>query len=117
MQYMVLIYGNEKSWTPPANEAEGAAMMQPWFDYTAALKSAGVYISGEALQMTPTATTVRMRNGEPVFTDGPFAETKEQLGGFYVLDCPNLEEAMKWAARCPGVQNGSIELRPVQSFG
>jgi hypothetical protein len=72
--------------------------------------------TGEALLPTSAATTVRVRDGETLTTDGPFAETKEQLGGFYLLDCPDLDDAIKWAARIPGARTGSVEIRPVMEF-
>jgi hypothetical protein len=76
----------------------------------------GVLLAGEGLYPTPTATTVRVRDGERAVTDGPFAETKEQLGGFFVLDCNDLDEAIDWAAKIPGAQIGSVEVRPVMVF-
>ena len=92
--------------------------MQRWFDYTEEMRSAGVTSAGEALQPTATATSVRSGGdgGEPLVTDGPFAETKEQLGGYYVLDVPDLDEAIKWASKCPGVAYGTVELRPIMEF-
>ncbi|MES2644493.1 MAG: YciI family protein [Myxococcota bacterium] len=116
MQYMILIYGNETDAPCPTSEEEGLAMMKPWMDYTDAMKEAGVLVSGEALQPTPTATTVRVRGGETMHTDGPFAETKEQLGGYYLIECADLDEALKWAARCPGAIDGACEVRPVVKF-
>lgn len=116
MQYMILIYGNESEAPCPTSEAEAAAMMKPWMDYTRDLTEAGVFLAGEALQATPTATSVRVRDGEVMHTDGPFAETKEQLGGYYLLECADLDEAMKWAARCPGAAYGTCEVRPIMVF-
>jgi hypothetical protein len=118
MHYLFLIYGIESQMTPPKTPAEGAAMMAPWLDYTQALKGAGVYLGGNPLQPTSTATTVSQPAGktEPVFTDGPFAETKEQLGGYYLVDCKNLDDALAWAAKCPGVRFGRVEVRPVASM-
>ena len=80
------------------------------------MQKAGAYKGGEALQPTATATTVRVKDGKKATTHGPFAETKEQLGGFYLVDCSNLDEAIEWAARCPGARVGSIEVRPVMDF-
>ena len=120
MQYMLLIYTDEQrnaAAMEKKSEAERNAYMGAWFGYTEALKTAGVLISGDALQPTSTATTVRERGGEKITTDGPFAETKEQLGGYYLLDCKDLDEALGWAAKCPGVKEGSVEVRPVMVFG
>lgn len=115
MQYLVLIYTDEAQHPNPQTPEEQAAMLKPWNEYTQSLKDAGVFVAGEALQSVNSATTVRFDagKGEPVFTDGPFAETKEQLGGFYMIDCANLDEAMAWGAKCPAVNFGSVEIRPV----
>jgi hypothetical protein len=107
---MLLIYDNENS--PPPDEAEMAA----WFAVTEAMQKAGVYVGGEALHLTTSATTVRVRGGDTVATDGPFAETKEQLGGYYVLDVPDLDAAVEWAAKLPSAPRGSVEVRPVMVF-
>jgi hypothetical protein len=115
MRYMLLIYGDENAY---ANMSEGdlQADMAKWYTYTEEMRNAGVSTQGEALQPTSTATTVRDGGGEPMVTDGPFAETKEQLGGYYLLDVADLDEAIRWAHKCPGAQNGTIELRPIQEF-
>jgi hypothetical protein len=113
MRYMLLIYTEE---TEPAEAmtAEGQeAAMQPWFEYSADMEAAGVLEAGEPLHPTSTATTVRVRNDETVTTDGPFAETKEVLGGYYVIDAPDLDDALTWAARCPAAAYGSVEVRPI----
>jgi hypothetical protein len=115
MRYMLLIYGDESGWAQLGTE-EAEAQMGKWFAYTEEMQKAGVSTLGEALQPTATATCVRDNGGEPMVTDGPFAETKEQLGGFYLLDVPNLDEAIKWAHKCPGAEKGTIELRPIQEF-
>ena len=107
MKYILLIYGDESEWQ------DGEGDFQPWMDYSQAAKDAGVYVDGAGLQPTPTATTVRVRNGGTLTTDGPFAETKEQLGGFYILDCENLDSAIEWASKIPSVGTGSVEVRPV----
>jgi hypothetical protein len=112
MQYLILIYGDEKKWstqTPEAAQLEMAAYAQ----YTRDLVSAGVTRGGAALAPVGTATTIRVRDGKPTMTDGPFAETKEQLGGYYLIEVANLDEALKWAAQCPGATSGSVEVRPV----
>jgi hypothetical protein len=115
MRYMLLIYGDEGRWGS-ASEAEQEAEMARWYSYTEEMRNAGVSQQGEALQPTSTATTVRDDNGEPMVTDGPFAETKEQLGGYYLLDVADLDEAIKWAHKCPAAKSGTVELRPIQEF-
>ena len=115
MRYLLLIYADESIYEQ-MSEAELQADMQKWGEYTEALKSAGASSGGDALQPTATATSVRDDNGNPLVTDGPFAETREQLGGYYVLDVENLDEAIKWAHKCPGAKTGTIELRPIVVF-
>ena len=90
--------------------------MPRWFEYTQALRDAGVMVAGEALQEADTATTVRVRNGQRLTSDGPFAETKEVLGGYYVIDVADLDAALSWAERIPNVGYGSVEVRPVMVF-
>lgn len=107
MRYMLLIYGEEAAMT------EEDQRIEPWMEYTKNLIESGCYLAGDGLLPTETATTVRVRNGERLITDGPFAETKEQLGGYYLVDCPNLDEAIEWAGKIPNVGKGSIEVRPV----
>ena len=116
MRYLALIYTNESNFAKQT-EAEGQAEYKAYMQYTADGREAGVIKSGEALQPTHTATTVRVRDGKLATTDGPFAETKEQLGGFYLLDCPNLDDAIAWAAKIPGAKNGCVEVRPIMEFG
>ncbi len=108
-QYLLLIY------TPVDGPKPGTQPEQTgrWFDYTESLKEAGVHVAGEALQPVEAATTVRVRDGETQLIDGPFAETKEFLAGFYMLDCPDLDTALEHAARMPNVHYGSTEVRPV----
>ncbi len=112
MQYMILIYDEEKTW---ASMKEGSRdeMMASYMAYSKEMKEAGVMRAGDALQPTSTATTVRLRHGKTLVTDGPFAETKEQLGGYYLIECKDIDEATKWAAKCPSATIGSIEVRPV----
>jgi hypothetical protein len=112
-QYMLLIYGPTEGGPSPE---EMQAEMPKWYEYTQALQDAGVMVAGDALQPTETATTVRVRNDETLVADGPFAETKEALGGYYILDVPDLDEALKWAAKIPNVSYGSVEVRPVMVF-
>lgn len=110
MRYLLLIYQNE------ADAVHTEEELQKWFDYTERLKASGCHLGGEALQPVATATTVRERDGEVITTDGPFAETKEQLGGFYMIDCEDLDEALEWAGRIPSVGRGSVEVRPIMEF-
>ena len=115
MKYLCLIYDDEKVWEamPPA---ESEAYMGEYFAFTDGIRQSGQYIAGEALQPVATATTVRIRNGKLSTTDGPFAETKEQLGGFYLIEARDLNEAIQVAARIPSARVGSIEVRPVVDF-
>jgi hypothetical protein len=112
MQYMILIYSDEKAQAGMSQE-DMQQVMAAYGEYSAALAAAKVTLGGAALHPISTASTVRVRNGKTATTDGPFAETKEQFGGYYIIDVPNLDEAIKWAARCPGAKNGSVEVRPV----
>ncbi len=115
MKYLCLIYDEEQTWaTMPKDEAD--AMMGEYFAFTEGIKGSGQYVAGEALQPVSTATTVRVRGGRISTTDGPFAETKEQLGGFYLLDVPDLDAAIAWAAKIPGAWHGRVEVRPVIDF-
>jgi hypothetical protein len=119
MKYLLLIYADEataeaaQANTPPD---EQAAQMKLWYDYGDWLTEKGWFIAGDALQATSTATSVRAPDDKTVVTDGPFAETKEQLGGYYLLDVANLDEAIDAGSRCPGAMFGTIELRPIQEF-
>ncbi len=110
MNYMLLIYGNENR---QQSEAEGMAEMTAYNAFTEEVRAKGILVSGDALHPTSTATTVRVRDGKRLNTDGPFAETKEQLGGFYILNCKDLDEAISYAAKIPGASNGSVEVRPI----
>jgi hypothetical protein len=115
MRYLLAIYGDEQAFGE-ATEADTAAMVAAYDSFTKDIVDRGLFQSGEALQPTSTATTVRVRDGRTLTTDGPFAETKEQLGGYYLVDCKDLDEAIEVAARIPGARNGSIEVRPVMEF-
>ena len=111
MQYMLLIY-NSDDWqdlSPEQQQEIGGA----YFAFTEELQAAGKMVAGDALQPTSTATSVRVRDGETLTTDGPFAETKEVLGGYYLIDVESLDEALAWAAKIPGAAYGTIEVRPV----
>lgn len=112
MEYLLLIYGNEAAMLSASKEA-ASQMMAAYAAYTEAMKSAGVYVGGNRLQPTTTATTVRAPNGKSSVLDGPYAETKEQLGGYYMIKVPDLDAALSWAARCPGAAYGAIEVRPL----
>jgi hypothetical protein len=112
MQYMILIYGDEKEWAG-LPEAEMNAAFAAYMQYSKDLATAGVMKGGASLQPVATATTVRVRSGKQTTTDGPFAETKEQLGGYYLIEAANLDEAIKWAAKCPGAAHGCVEIRPL----
>jgi hypothetical protein len=116
MRYLLLIYGPQ--WDPSQMTPEQVQeSMEEWTDYTADLLKRGVSEGGEALEGVETATTVRVRDGDTLTTDGPFAETKEVLGGYYILNCKDLDEAIEVAAACPSARTGSIELRPITEFG
>jgi hypothetical protein len=114
MRYLLLIYGDESA---ELNPSEMEKMMGAYNAFTDEVKTAGKMQAAEALQPTASATTVRVRNGESLMSDGPFAETKEQLGGFYLLDCNDLDEALAYAAKIPGALHGSIEVRPIWEMG
>jgi hypothetical protein len=112
MQYMLLIYGSGDGWealTPEQQKEIGTA----YFAFSEELQASGKMVSGDALQDTSTATSVRVRGGETLTTDGPFAETKEVLGGYYLIDVESLDEALEWAAKIPGAGYGTIEVRPI----
>jgi hypothetical protein len=115
MKYAFNIYGDESA-RESATPEQQQQMAQAYGAVTQEMHDKGVFVAGEGLYPTGTATTVRVREGDQDVTDGPFAETKEQLGGFYVLDVKDLDEAIEWAAKIPGSQFGSIEIRPVMVF-
>ena len=115
MQYLLLIYEDEKK-NAAMSDHTRKEFHDAYWAYTSELKEAGSFIAGEALTAVATATTVRTRDGKTTTTDGPFAETKEQLGGFYMIDAPDLDAALKWAAKIPSAKTGSIEVRPVFKF-
>jgi hypothetical protein len=115
MQYLLLIYDDEKIWTTMP-EAERNQVFGEYMAFTQDTKASGHYKAGDALQPTHTATTVRVRNGKISTTDGPFAETREQLGGYYLVEAKDLDEATKIAARIPSARFGSIEIRPIMTF-
>lgn len=112
MKYMCLIYDDESSWDTMSKE-ESDKIMGEYNSFTSDIRESGHYVTGDALQPTATATTVRVRNGKTATTDGPFAETKEQLGGYYLIEAKDLNDAIQVAARIPSARYGSIEVRPV----
>lgn len=116
MKYLLMIYENEKEWAK-LSQAERGAIYGEYGAFTADLKAKGKYVHGEPLQPSATASTVRVRNAKTLVTDGPFAETKEQLGGFYLVEVGDLDEALGLAARIPTARNGSIEVRPILQMG
>jgi hypothetical protein len=115
MQYMLLIYGDMNAF-PEMTAEEQNANMKEWSDYSTWLGEKGWMKAGDALEDVDQATCVRIQNGERIVTDGPFAETKETLGGYYLLDVANLDEAIEAAGRCPGAFYGTIELRPLMGY-
>jgi hypothetical protein len=115
MKYALLIYAAEKDWADKSKEEQGRIYNEYWA-YTTELKKSGKMLSCEPLDPTATATTIRVRDGKTVATDGPFADTKEQLGGIYVIDVKDLDEAMAWAERIPDARNGLIEIRPLMNI-
>jgi hypothetical protein len=115
MRYMLLIYGDERAWANASPEDQKAGF-DAYDAYTKWLAEKGWMQGGDPLTSTDQATTVRVQGTETVTTDGPFAETKEQLGGYYILECENLDQAIEAAVRCPGARNGSMEVRPIMDF-
>ena len=115
MKYLCLIYDEEKVLDAMPRE-QSDAFMGEYFAFTEGIRESGQYVAGEALHPVRTATTVRIRNGKLSTTDGPFAETKEQLGGFYLIEARDLNEAIQVASRIPSARIGSIEIRPVVDF-
>jgi len=112
MKYLLLIYSNEADWAN-VSEAEQDKIFGEYMEFSRAIYKSGHYLAGEALQPIATATTVRSRGGKPLATDGPFAETREQLGGFYMIEAKDLDEAIAIGARIPTARTGCIEVRPI----
>jgi hypothetical protein len=116
MKYVLLLYGDEGRWANMTPE-EVAEDVERWSAFGQELTGSGAFVAGEGLDPTTSAITVRIKNGEVVHTDGPFAETREQLGGFYLLECPDLDAALAWAAKVPDLgESGSVEVRPVMDY-
>jgi hypothetical protein len=112
MKYLLLIYGDEAGMLSASKETAGQ-MLAAYGAYTEAVKKAGIYVGSNRLRPTASGTTVRVSNGKTEVLDGPYAETKEQLAGYYMIDVPDLDAALSWATRCPGASHGAIEVRPV----
>jgi len=112
MDYLLLLYSNEEGWTSmtPEQQQQGYAA---YMAYNEALNKAGVYKASQRLQPVATATTVRVTDGKTQVLDGPYIESKEQLGGFFLIQAPDLDSALAWAARCPGASHGTVEVRPI----
>jgi hypothetical protein len=112
MQYLLMLYADETGWSKmtKAQQEQGYAA---YMAYTEALKKAGAWVGSNRLQPVSAATTVRVTDSKSQVLDGPYIESKEQLGGYYLIDVPDLDSALSWAARCPGASHGTIEVRPV----
>lgn len=112
MKYIILIYNSEAN-DKAMTQQEAGKLMEAYGAYSQAMVKAGVMVGGERLKPTDTATTVRTKNGRTEVLNGPYADTREQLGGYYMIDVPDLDAAITWAARCPSSSNGTIEVRPI----
>ena len=112
MKYLAMIFSDESTEVSLSPEEE-QAMMAEYGQFMQAAQEAGVVVGGDRLRPTSAATTIRVRDGEVLTTDGPYAETKEQLGGYFVLECADLDDAISWASRIPGARHGAIEVRPI----
>jgi len=110
MKYMLMIYRDEALFSA---DAKSGAHSAPYIAYAEALKKSGALVGGDRLQVSGTASTVRTADGKTEVLDGPYADTREQLGGFFIIDVPDLDAALEWAAKCPGAVNGAIEVRPM----
>jgi len=112
MKYMLLIYSDEKQWQG-LSQSETGQRMAAYRAYTEALTKAGALVAGDRLQRADAATTVRVNNSKTNVLNGPYAETREQLGGYYLIEATDLDAALSWAARCPGASHGAVEVRPI----
>ncbi|MGF1477286.1 MAG: YciI family protein [Geminicoccaceae bacterium] len=117
MRYVILACENAADFSKRQDHANMETYMAPWVVYTKAMQEAGIMKSGEALEAPDTATTVRLRNGTRQVQDGPFADAKEQMGGFFIIDVPDLDAALDWAAKCPAAETGAVEVRPIWEIG
>jgi hypothetical protein len=115
MEYLIMIYEDDKAFARRASP-DAPALFGAYKAYSEALREAGVMVGGNPLQAPHTATTVRLRDSKRQVQDGPFADTKEQLGGYYLINVPNLDTALDWAARCPAASYGTVEVRPIQAM-
>jgi len=115
MQYLLMLYSQQDQW-PKMSASQQQEAMAAYGAYTEASKKAGAHVASNRLQPTTSATTVRVANGKSQVLDGPYADTKEQLGGYYLIETPDLDAALSWAARCPGASHDTIEVRPVWSI-
>lgn len=112
MNYTLLIYETQADFAARTDPARKQAFWNGWRSYADALRQAGVFVGGAGLQPPEIATTVRLRDGQRLVQDGPYAEAKEQLGGYFILELPDLDAALDWAARCPALPSGTVEVRP-----
>jgi hypothetical protein len=112
MQFLLMLYGNEAA-MQAASAEDAARVLAEFTAFTGAVQQAGVYVGSNRLQRVRTAKTIRMRDGHGSVVDGPFAETKEHLGGYYLIDVPDIATALEWAGRCPAARYGAVEVRPV----
>ncbi len=115
MKYMLLIYGDE-GWFQRASKEQMAQRVGAYLAYGEAMRKAGIVVSADRLQPSTSATTVRLVDGKTKVLNGPYAETKEQLGGYFMIDVPDLDAALSWAARCPGADGGVLEVRPIMQM-
>jgi hypothetical protein len=113
MKYMLLIYRDEAA-MQTATEKQISEVTGAYMAYAKAMRESGAFVAGDPLQPSSTATTVRVANGKSKVLNGPYAESKEQLGGYFIVDVPDLDAALSWAARCPGAQHGTLEVRPIR---
>lgn len=113
MQYMIMNYEDAAAFSARTDEQKSSAYWGAWAAYAQALKESGVMVSGNGLQPPHAGTTLRLRDGKPSIQDGPYADTKEQLGGYFIIEVTDLDTALDWAARCPAAADGSVEIRPV----
>jgi hypothetical protein len=112
MQYLLMLYSEEASWDT-LSEAEQEQGIAAYVAYSEALEQAGAFVSSDRLQPAAAATTVRITDGKPRVLDGPYVDSKEQIGGYYLIDVKDLDAALAWAARCPGASHGVVEVRPI----
>jgi hypothetical protein len=115
MKYMLLIYGDEAAYQRTSKE-QRAQGTSAYVAYTEAMRKAGIIVGADRLEPSTSATTVRLAGGKTKVLNGPYAETKEQLGGYYIIDVPDLDAALSWAARCPGADGGVLEVRPIMQM-